>query len=447
MYAVVDIETTGTSARLGRITEIAIFIFDGHQVVDSFTSLVNPECPIPYFISRLTGITDQMVANAPRFCEIARRVVEITEGRIFVAHNAAFDYGFIREEYARLGYEFRRDKLCTVTFSRRLMPGLRSYALGNLCASLGIDNHSRHRAGGDAWATVQLLERLLRIKEAQNLQGISLADTAQHPLVKDLPETTGVYYLINEQKEVIYIGKSLNIRDRVNTHLSRCKTSRTIRMMNDTAAVSYEVTCSSDLALLLESAEIKTHMPFFNRRQRRKIAHYGLFSLTDGLGYQQLRIDKTTHAGPPLVAYESLSEARQHLYTLAERYELCQKLCGLYSTSGACFQHSIRQCRGACIGLEPASSYNGRVGRMLDQLSFSKENYFIIEPGRHRDEKAVIKVEGGKYIGFGYIDPSTLNDSPHALHDAIKSYEDNRDVQQIIATYLRQRRPEKVISF
>lgn len=162
MYAVIDIETSGGRAQLDRITEIAIFIHDGEKIVDEFSTLINPEVYIPNFITNLTGITNAMVANAPKFYEVAKKVVLMTEGHLFVAHNAPFDYRFIQEEFKRLGYNYQRQTLCTVRMSRKIIPGMGSYSLGNLCQNLGITINGRHRAAGDAHATTQLLELLIK---------------------------------------------------------------------------------------------------------------------------------------------------------------------------------------------------------------------------------------------------------------------------------------------
>ncbi|MEL7586049.1 MAG: 3'-5' exonuclease [Prolixibacteraceae bacterium] len=161
MYSIIDIETTGQSARNGKITEIAIFVHNGQQITGSFTSLVNPECHIPGYITRLTGINDRMVEHAPRFFEIAKKIVELTAGNIFVAHNVMFDYGFVREEFKRLGYDYKRKTMCTVRLGRKYLPGHRSYSLGNICSDLNIDIKGRHRAEGDALATVRLLEMIM----------------------------------------------------------------------------------------------------------------------------------------------------------------------------------------------------------------------------------------------------------------------------------------------
>ncbi len=161
MYNIIDIETTGQSAKEGKITEIAIYVHNGIEIVDSFSSLVNPECHIPYFITKLTGINDKMVVNAPKFFEIAKKVIEITAGNIFIAHNASFDYRFMQEEFNRLGYSYKRKTMCTVKLSRKYIPGHKSYSLGNICQDLNIQIDGRHRAAGDALATVKLFEIIL----------------------------------------------------------------------------------------------------------------------------------------------------------------------------------------------------------------------------------------------------------------------------------------------
>jgi len=161
LYSIIDIETTGNQYKFGKITEIAIYQHNGYEVTGSFSSLINPEMDIPFFITRLTGINNDMVKDAPKFYEVAKKIIEFTAGRIFIAHNVNFDYKFIKEEYKRLGYEFEQKTLCTVKLSRKLLPGHPSYSLGKLCSDLGIEINGRHRASGDALATVKLFEILL----------------------------------------------------------------------------------------------------------------------------------------------------------------------------------------------------------------------------------------------------------------------------------------------
>lgn len=168
MFAIIDIETTGNSYKNGQITEIAIIQHNGKEITGSFSSLIRPEMDIPLFITRLTGISNEMVKNAPRFYEIARKIVEMTSGRIFVAHNVQFDYRFLKEEFKRLEYNFYRKTLCTVQLSRKMFPGHRSYSLGNICADMGIEINGRHRAAGDAFATARLFEILMGENERKN---------------------------------------------------------------------------------------------------------------------------------------------------------------------------------------------------------------------------------------------------------------------------------------
>lgn len=447
MFAVIDIETTGGDPRQERITEVAVFLFDGHEVSDSFVTLVNPEKPIPAFITRLTGINDAMVAGAPRFCEIARKLIEITENKTFVAHNVQFDYGFIREEYRRLGYDFFREKICTVRLGRRLIPGLRSYSLGSICQHLGIHIDFRHRAAGDAFAVVQLLQHYLIQEGADKYIPFSIGkSTPEKDIIYSLPETTGVYYLLNNAGEVIYVGKSCNIRNRVAQHLYQCRTRRAVDMKNLIVSADFQETGSELIAMLLESEEIKNYSPLYNRLQRRKTAQYALYLHSGMQGYQHLIIEKTQANGQHLTTYPTLVHAKKHLFELIEKYRLCQKLCGLYNTNGACFQHGVKLCNGACIGEEPAKDYNNRVNKALESFSLGSESLFIIDKGRHHQEKSAVKVANGKYMGYGFFDPDTIGRNFDLLNDVIHPKNDNRDVQRIIRSYIR-RNPYKVFWF
>ncbi len=459
MYAVIDIETTGGSPKSEKITEIAIYISDGKEIVDEFITLVNPEKPIPYFITSLTGITNEMVADAPKFYEIAKQLVELTEDKIFVAHNVSFDYRFIRSEFKSLGYDFNRNNLCTLQLSRRLFPGHRSYSLGNICKDLGINIENRHRAAGDALATVKLLETLLT--KCNENGGDNILATASRPNLKNLhplldrkildnlPEETGVYYFLNDQNQVIYIGKSRNIKQRVYSHLSNNSSRRSIELKENIASIEYEVTGSELIALLIESSEIKKHSPYYNRAQKRKVMQYGLFSFKDDNGYLNLKIDRTASRinDSPYTCFTNQAEARTILSRLAERYWLCQKLCGLYETEGACFHHEIRQCNGACIGKESTAIYNNRVTKALSTFYYDNKNFLIIDKGRNHSERSIVQVENGKYLGFGYLNTEESYVHLDSLLDCIKIYEDNRDIHQIIRSYLNHKEVEKIIKY
>jgi len=458
-YAIVDIETTGGSPKTEKITEIAIYVYNGKKIVDEFVSLVNPEKNIPYYITALTGISNEMVTDAPKFFEIAKQVVEITEDKILVAHNASFDYKFIKSEFKSLGYDFTRENMCTLRLSRKLLPGHRSYSLGKLCADLGIEIENRHRAAGDAQATVQLLGLLLNQANVMDKrevlkQSISPHLRNLHPdldkkTIDKLPEETGVYYLRNDQNQVVYIGKSKNIRKRVMSHLSNNGSRRSIELKESIAGIDFEITGSELIALLVESSEIKKHGPRFNRAQKRKTMQYGLYADKDEKGYFLLAIDKTANRinQSPETCFQNKAEARAILSKLIERHWLCQKLCGMYDTEGACFHYEIRQCNGACIGKESPDIYNKRVVKALSAFYYEQKNMLIIDKGRENHERSVVQLENGKYIGFGFLNTEESYLQLEDIRDCIRIYEDNRDIQQIIRTYLNRHEVEKIIKY
>ena len=454
MYAIVDIETTGGSSRLERITEIAIFVHDGTRIIDEYTSLINPERNIPYFITSLTGITNEMVEDAPKFFEVARKIVEMTEGKVFVAHNARFDYSFIRQEFNMLGYNYKRPLLDTVALSRKLLPGHSSYSLGNLCKDLGIEISGRHRASGDAMATVRLLELLL--EKDKTLKGGSLIKNRKasklHPAfdlsrIDDIPEEPGVYYFHNEEGDIIYVGKSRNLFQRVNTHLSNNTSAKAMEMRSVIAGISWEPTGSELIALLLESAEIKKRKPLFNRAQRRTGHSWGIYSCTDENGYIRFDCRNVSDVAVPLALFNSRDNARGRLEQIISKYNLCQKLCGMYDTGGPCFHHQVSLCRGACCGEETPSEYNHRALMALDEFIFRERNFFIIDRGRDREERSAIKIVNGKYTGYGYFSINDVGFGLTALHDCIREAEDNRDIQVIIKSYLRNHTVERIIDF
>ena len=459
MYAIVDIETTGGSPKTEKITEIAIYLHDGDKITDEFSTLINPEKNIPHYITALTGISNEMVEDAPKFFEVAKEIVEFTDKRILVAHNASFDYKFMKSEFKSLGFDYNRENLCTLRLSRKLLPGYRSYSLGNLCHDLGILIENRHRAAGDALATVKLLEKLLDHSQTTGqeeimMQSISTNLKNLHPgldlkTLSDLPEETGVYYFLNDQGQVIYIGKSKNIRKRIMSHLSNNGSRRSIEMKESIAQVDYELTGSELVALLIESSEIKKHAPRYNRAQKRKILHYGLYAKKDNNGYYHLKIDKTASRinESPETCFQNLTEGKNVIAKLIKRHWLCQKLCGMYDTDGACFHYEIRQCNGACIGKEAAEVYNKRVMKALSSFYYQQKNILIIDEGRNLEERSVVQLENGKYIGFGFLNTDESYVQLENIMECVKIYEDNRDVQQIIRTYLNRKDVEKVIRY
>lgn len=456
MYAIVDIETTGGSSQFEKITEIAIYQHDGKTITGEFISFVNPERNIPYFITNLTGITNEMVEDAPRFFEVARKIIEMTEGRTFVAHNARFDYSFIRQEYKSLGFNFKRSILDTVALSRKLLPGHSSYSLGNICLDLNININGRHRAGGDALATVRLLEILIAKDTELNEIGSSLLKNARvsklNPKldlakIESIPEEPGIYYFYNEKGDLIYIGKSRNLQQRISTHLSNNTTNRAMEMRDIIADIDWEITGSELIALLKESFEIKRNKPVYNRAQRRTSFQWGIFRNYDNNGYLNYRYGPVNDDEMPVSVFTSKDKAKSKLNSFIETFGLCQKLTGLYDTEGPCFHYHVGLCKGACIGKESPEEYNLRAVKAIEEFSFTRRNFFIIDKGRDNEERCAVKIINGKYTGWGYFNINDMGFGLSAVHECITPSVDNRDIQVILKSYLKSNKVEKIIEF
>ncbi|MEO0896344.1 MAG: exonuclease domain-containing protein [Bacteroidota bacterium] len=457
-FAIIDLETTGGDPSSDRITEIAIYRYRGGEIIDSFSSLVNPRMPIPDFITRITGIDNNMVKDAPKFYEVAKRVVEITEGAIFVAHNVRFDYSFIQKEFRQLGYTYTRPQLCTVKLSKRVLPGLKSYSLKNLCAALRIVNEAPHRAWGDAMATIKLLSHLLeqdeqnKMKEflSDELAGVRIPPEMSKEQLKSLPEEIGVYYFLDKTGKIIYVGKSTNIRKRVLSHFSAAhKSTRTMRMFERVSEVQYELTGSEIIALLLENEEIKRILPEFNRAQTRRSYKYAIYSRPNEKGYLELYVDKYDKDNYPLKGFSGRAHAESALASRGRKNNLCPKLYGAEKGPGRCFHYQLHICHGACLEEEDPVSYNERVQELIDQFAFGKsgkDNYFIISHGRTYDEKSVVLVQDGFYRGYTYLDVDMLEQDAASICHAIPEKKEAPDVQRIIRGYVK-KHPKEVKRF
>ncbi|WP_418510195.1 exonuclease domain-containing protein [Corallibacter sp.] len=453
MYAILDIETTGGKYNEEGITEIAIYKFDGHKVVDQFISLVNPERDIQPFVVNLTGINNNMLRNAPKFYEVAKRIVEITEDCILVAHNAQFDYRILRTEFKRLGFGYKRKTICTVELSKSLIPGQPSYSLGKLARALGIPVTDRHRASGDAMATVKLFKMLLNkdlekhiIKDAVRAEPKFQMEPNLKQIINELPNETGVYYVHNDKGDIIYIGKSNNIKNRISQHFSSTS-PKSKKIQLQTASVTYEKTGSELVALLKENQEIKKNKPLFNRALRRTIFTYALYSFVDDNGYINLKIDKADGRKTAITTFSNRQSAKSFMHKAVEDYNLCQKLTGLYPTKTNCFNYTIKQCEGACIQQETAESYNSRVESLIQKNSYTNLNMVIIDKGRDIDERSAILIKNGIFKGLGFFDLNYQITNSDVLESIITPMENNRDSQHIIQAYLRKNKRIKTVIF
>lgn len=456
LYAIIDIETTGGAAAREKITEIAIVLHDGTKVIETFETLINPERSIPIYITQMTGISDAMVARAPKFYEVAKKIVDMTEGAVFVAHNVRFDYGFVQEEFRRLGFTYTRQQLCTVKLSRQAFPGLRSYSLGNLIEHFGIKTKDRHRAMADTMATVEIFEKIF-LKEQNRDEAIALINKGikENMLPEGvtmaklhaLPESCGVYYLHDTEGEVIYVGKSINIQKRIFEHFVD-KTAKGDKFQSAVADITFEETGSELVALLLEDFEIKRMKPRVNKAQRKTFFPYCVYSFTDAKGYVRFHAVKNVaeirKKHVILQEFTKLNEAKNYLKGLAKRFELCEKLMDAHDTEGSCFYYQIGQCQGACIGAESAESYNERANELKERLKTTfEEDFFIIERGKAEDEKAVVLVQDGHFRGYGYI--NTEGGTAEDFFEAVKKMKPTADSNRIVRQYLSSGKGFKIL--
>ncbi|SEO11592.1 DNA polymerase-3 subunit epsilon [Flavobacterium sp. CF108] len=453
MYAILDIETTGGQFNEEGITEIAIYKFDGHEVIDQFISLVNPEIPIQPFVVKLTGINNAMLRSAPKFYEVAKRIIEITTDCVIVAHNASFDYRILRTEFRRLGYDFEARTLCTVELAKKLIPEQPSYSLGKLVRALGIPMADRHRASGDAMATTKLFKMLLEkdvektiVKDFIKLEIEKGIAPKFLDLLSQMPAKTGVYYIYNESGTLIYIGKSQNIKKRINQHFTGI-TTKSKKIQAEVFTITYDETGSELIALLKESEEIKINRPRYNRAQRKTIFQYALYAEKDAQGYLNLKLEKADGRKKEISSYASLQEGKNALFKFTAKYHLCQKLTGLYQTKKECFQYKIKECDGACIGEVTPEIYNLRVKQFISENSFENKSLILIDRGRNVNERSAILIEKGVYKGYAYYDLNYQITNIDILKNILTPMQHNRDVKNIIQSYIRKSKSLKILNF
>ena len=452
MYAVLDIETTGGKYNEEGITEIAIHKFDGHKVVDKFISLVNPEKDIQPFVVKLTGINTKMLRTAPKFHEVAKRIVEITEDAVIIAHNAQFDYRILRTEFRRLGYNFERKTLCTVELAQKLLPDAESYSLGKLVRSLGIAVSDRHRANGDALATLKLFKLLLaKDSDKEILKSVVKSETLgelsprQLDIVDNVPSETGVYYMHNKDGDIIFLGKSSNIKKRVNQHFTKSG-NRARKLQKETKKVSFEKTGSELVAQLKEYEELKRNKPKYNHSQKLRLFSHVIYQTIDEKGFSILNVASANAVQDNLITtFNSIHGAKNLLHEISLEFELCDKINGFSKAKNNCGKYEDGQCHGACIDKEKIETYNSRVQKAIDKYSINDKNIVIVDKGRDIGEYCAILVQKGQFKGLGFYDLNHQLNNIHILESLITPMNGDANTKHIIETFLRKRRVLKVI--
>ena len=377
----VDIETNGGNGPRGRVTEVAAIKVARGEIIDTFTSLVNPGSDIPYWITQLTGIKNSDLVDAPYFEDIAAQLYDFMNSSIFVAHNVLFDYSFLKREFASAGYDFKPKLFCTVKMSRALWPEHRGHSLEKIITRHGITFAARHRAYDDAKAMYDYVKLTIAEKGreaflaniAKQLKTKSLPPHVDEAVILNLPDSPGVYIFEDDTGAPLYVGKSVNIRSRVRSHFTNATTiAKELKMSLASHNVSFITTDTEVEALLLESAKVKELQPIFNRLLRRKTKQSVFLREFDENGYETIRIENTDLSQHQTLenvygVYTTKSQAKARLEAAAKTFQLCPKLLGLEKASGACFRYQLGLCKGACIGKESPELYNRRVELALER--------------------------------------------------------------------------------
>lgn len=451
MYVIIDIETTGGKFNEEGITEIAIHRFDGEKVVDQFISLVNPEKEIQPFVVNLTGINNKMLRTAPKFYEVAKRIVEITTDAIIVAHNAQFDYRILRTEFRRLGFDYMRKTICTVELSKQLLPDKESYSLGKLVRSLGIPVTDRHRANGDALATIKLFKLLLEkdidktivqnvIKEGA---GDELSQK-QLTIIDGLPSETGVFYIHDKNGDIIAAGHSTDIKKRVNKHFTS-NAARSKKIQKEVKTVSFDKTGSELIALLKEHAFLKRSTPKYNPRPKPYNFSHVLYLRTDEQGYQRFEIGRAKEHPNYITSFTSEIAGKNFIHKATLAHHLCSKVNGLSEAKHHCSRYETNDCYGACIQKESPENYNARVQEVIAIYSILGRTELLVDKGRNVGEHSIILVENGEFKGIGYYELNHQITKKAILDAIITPMPHGKDVRHIIENYLRTKRIQKII--
>jgi len=453
MYAIVDIETTGGYAANNDITEVAIVLHDGSQVVKRYETLVRPSVAIPYHIQVLTGINHAMVANAPSFPEVANDIYDLLQGNVFVAHNVNFDYSFLKHHLAQVGLELECSKLCTIRVARKVFPDIPSYSLGNLCRHFGILIENRHRAGGDADATARLFAHLLRHGGEAHIEQLlkkrgreqSLPPHLPKEEIDKLPYTPGIYYFHNQKGKIIYVGKAKNLKYRVCSHFTHNGAGRQRQdFLRNIYSISYQCTGTELMAFILESVEIRRLWPQFNYSQKRFTAAYGLYAFEDRNGYRRLAIEKKRRQLAPLYTFNWLGEGHRLMHQLITRFELCPRLCFIQTDNDPCVGYAGNPCRGACEQKEPPHEYNRRVDEAVQWLEQLLPTFALIGEGTQSGEQSCILMEKGKFYGMGYIPNDITITDREQLKEYLIKYPENDYIRGLIYQY-SERFPQKKV--
>ncbi len=432
MFAIVDIETTGSYAAENGITEIAIVLHNGREVEGMYETLINPKVPIPKYISTLTGITQELVSDKPEFQEVAENIFNLLKDRIFIAHNVNFDYSFVKHQLQVCGFQLKSKKMCTIRLSRKAFPGLPRYGLENLCKSLKIINNAPHRAYGDALATTEILDLIIKetgfklIEETlkkENREQI-IPSNVNENLIKNLPYQPGVYYFHDEKGKIIYVGKAKNIKFRVVSHFTGNNTGKKRQeFLKKIHSLSFQICVSEFAAIILESIEIKKHWPIYNKSQKNIDKLFGIYSFEDVKGYLRLAIDKKRKGSEPLMSFPLYVDAHRTLHKWINTY---------YLNPALCFINSNRD------ELPSVEEHNQKIKELTNALNNEKKSFIIYD-----EENFIYLIEKGHFYGMSKVSNKKLNKTVEYYKSVVEPFPNNEFIKSTIQKFVEQF-PEKV---
>jgi DNA polymerase-3 subunit epsilon len=429
IFAICDIETTGSYASGNSITEIAVCLHNGKVVIDRWQSLIKPAKSIPRFITELTGITNEMVEDAPTFAEIAEDLDAFTKDTVFVAHNVNFDYSFIKKHFEHIGITWNRKKLCTIRLSKQIHPEFKRYSLSRLCISMNVINQSPHRAMGDTMATAEIFGKLFAkspelIQEAlkRGSGEAFLPNQLKAEVFHSLPEDAGVYYFLDVKGKPVYIGKAKNIKKRIRSHFSgNMKSDQKQGFIKEVADIQFRLTGTELIALIVEDHEIKMKWPKFNRAQKFQSGRYGVYDYEDQLGFKRLCIKKVSNSVPPIRTFSSAFSARQWLYSFAEENKLEFRLCGLPQVG---------------VTEVDQDEHNQRISDAVSKEQGFDLSVLIKGKGRNEDEESFVMLNNGRLKGIGYIPNGVQINRPDELDDFLETFPASELTDSLIRSFL-----------
>ena len=446
MYSVLDIETTGGKYDEEGITEIAIYRFDGDNIVDQFSSLINTDIEIQPFVEKLTGINKKMLHKAPKFFEVAKRIVEITDNSILVAHNAEFDYRILQTEFRRLSFSFERKTLCTVNLSKILLPEQPSFNLGKLVRNLGIPFTNEHRAHGDAKVTLKLFQLLLEKDIKKNIENLNPNKTPSKYLdiIDKLPSEMGVYYIYNQKNKIIYIGKSNNIKKRVLSHLTFNK-KKDKNIQKEICYVKFALTGGELISLLKVQNEIKVNKPIFNKRMDFRLFPMGI-RIDSTPKYPNVIIEQIKKNQEYLSAYKTKREAKAAVIEFGSEFGICIQQTSLMNEERICFNYDQKKCDDPCLAIESVESYKNKIKFLTKTFLYPYKNFLLIDKGRKNGEFSFVYIKNDRFSGYGYFELNHQIKTGDQINSRLISIENSLDTQKLVQNFLLRKKYLKLIN-